>query len=495
LLALLCCCLFFYHLADRDLWSSHEGRAAQDAQSILDDGSWGLPRLFDHKVELQKPPLYYWTVAALARLRGGPVDAWAVRLPAALAGLAGVCVLYLLAVRRGRARAGLIAALVLATALHYTWLARTGRIDMPLTLAVTVALAAFYLGQRRRHEQAGRAAWWHFLAAYIAVAFAVMLKGPIGVILPGTVAAVSLVVDGDLPLRWRPRAWGGLAHRLGLWWGLPLVLALAAPWYVWADVKTHGGVFRTFFWYHNVERALGGSGVMHEHAWWHYGPLLATGLLPWSILLPCAGWSYWRNRGFRVDPEARFGLVWFATMTLVLSCAQFKRADYLLPAYPGAALFLACVGDEWLRRAARPWGMIAAFSGVTIGCGVGWWVYVDRYLPRREAQQEDRTFAAAVRRLAPAPQPVIFFRTEAHALAFHVAGPLDTILEWENLDWWAARPQSVYVIMPPEIARQWPAHLKAGRLEEVLRNTELAGGKHKHPLVLLRTRGPGPPAP
>ena len=39
--------LFFHRLGDRDLWSSHEGRAAQDAQTILDDGDWGLPRLFE----------------------------------------------------------------------------------------------------------------------------------------------------------------------------------------------------------------------------------------------------------------------------------------------------------------------------------------------------------------------------------------------------------------------------------------------------------------
>src|SRR5438094_8663458 len=54
--------LIFYRLADRDLWSSHEARAAQDAQTILDD-SLGLPRLFDGRLELQKPPLYYWLVA------------------------------------------------------------------------------------------------------------------------------------------------------------------------------------------------------------------------------------------------------------------------------------------------------------------------------------------------------------------------------------------------------------------------------------------------
>src|SRR5262249_31931763 len=37
--------LFYYRLDARDLWASHEARAAQNAQRILDDGAWGLPRL------------------------------------------------------------------------------------------------------------------------------------------------------------------------------------------------------------------------------------------------------------------------------------------------------------------------------------------------------------------------------------------------------------------------------------------------------------------
>jgi 4-amino-4-deoxy-L-arabinose transferase-like glycosyltransferase len=94
-LILLSCLLFFYRLGERGLWSSHEARAAQDAQSILLDQTWGLPRLFDRKVELQKPPLYYWMVAVAAQCRGGIVDAWSVRFPAALAGLCGVLFLYL----------------------------------------------------------------------------------------------------------------------------------------------------------------------------------------------------------------------------------------------------------------------------------------------------------------------------------------------------------------------------------------------------------------
>ena len=84
----LCSFLFFHGLADRELTSSHEARAGQNAAMILETGQWGLPRLFDEQIELQKPPLYYWLVT-LAALVHGAVDAWAIRLPAALAPVIG----------------------------------------------------------------------------------------------------------------------------------------------------------------------------------------------------------------------------------------------------------------------------------------------------------------------------------------------------------------------------------------------------------------------
>src|SRR5690349_20177279 len=75
-LALLALCgsLFLQGIGSRDLWASHEARAAQNAQWMLDDGNWLLPRLYDGQVELQKPPAFYWLVAAVGWLRGG-VDA------------------------------------------------------------------------------------------------------------------------------------------------------------------------------------------------------------------------------------------------------------------------------------------------------------------------------------------------------------------------------------------------------------------------------------
>src|SRR5262249_7679867 len=91
-LVLICWFFFFFRLADLDFWISYECLAAQNAQSIIEHGYWGLPRQFSGQIELQKPPMYYWLVAGVAWLNGGQVDAWAVRLPAAAAAL-GCCLL------------------------------------------------------------------------------------------------------------------------------------------------------------------------------------------------------------------------------------------------------------------------------------------------------------------------------------------------------------------------------------------------------------------
>jgi 4-amino-4-deoxy-L-arabinose transferase-like glycosyltransferase len=486
-LLVLCSFLFFYRLADRDLWSSHEARAAQDAQAILLDGQWGLPRLFDRQVELQKPPLYYWLVAALAKLNGEQVNVWCVRLPAAFAGLGGVLLVYTLARRCNRGMAGMLAAGTLATALHYTWLARIGRIDMPLTFAIGLSLGGFYLGQRCRHEQTGHGAWRWFLLAYLAVAGAVLLKGPIGAVLPLAVAGVFLLVEGELPAPWRIRAWLRLTHEFGLWWGLPLVMGIALPWYVWANIHTDGQLFQVFFWKHNIERGLGG-GTLSARPWWFYGPQLAFDLLPWSLLLPILLRQLIRQGWWREDAEARFGLIWLLTMTFVLSCSRFKRADYLLPAYPGAALFLGSVAERWYRGVSCQ-RLFAIGFGLLLGVvTLGWGIYLTWIRPEQGPGKEYRLFAEEIRKRAPAPQLILFFRTEAHTLAFHVGQPIDTLREWENLDVWVGRPEIYHVVMPLEYAREWSRYLKSGRLEEVMHSTILAGASHNDPLVLLRTR-------
>jgi 4-amino-4-deoxy-L-arabinose transferase-like glycosyltransferase len=476
--------LFFYRLADRDLWSSHEARAGMNAQSMLDGGGWGLPHLYDGRPELQKPPLYYWTVAGLAWLRGSDVDAWAVRLPAA--GSAFLCVVALaggVAWGRRRPLAGLLAGVMLASAAHFTWLARIGRIDMPLTLCVTVTIGGLVLAARSRYR-------FHLqLAGYLALAAGILFKGPIALVLPAAVLLVHTAWENGLGSLARPRRWLPQLHACGLTWGLPLVAALVLPWFCWAHVHTGGELTRVFFWHHNVERALGGS-QLRSNPWWFYGPQLMGDFLPYSPLLILALLACWRYRLLAEDAEARLGLVWLLVVLLVLSCARFKRGDYLLPAYPGAALFLGCLCERGLPAQAgrlalgrRPRLLLV---GLLAGSMLLFWLYgLCWRLPAQEPCRDYRHFAADIRRHVRDASPILFFRTEAHALAFHLRPPLDIVVQWEDLDARLAQASCRYLVMPVDCVADVPRYLRHAHVEEVQRNTAYSGS-HERPLVLLR---------
>jgi 4-amino-4-deoxy-L-arabinose transferase-like glycosyltransferase len=475
---LLCFCgffLFFHRLGDRDLWASHEARAAQDAQRILDDGNWLTPRLFDDQIELQKPPLYYWLVAAAGWLRGGSVDAVAVRLPAAIAGMATVVVVFLFLAAKGQPWAGLFSAIILATTQHFTWIARTGRIDVPLTFCVTTAV--FCLWQAR--DAAGRIRLLLGLAGYLAIAAGILLKGPVGAVLPAT---VLLLTAGAARKPLLPRS---------ALWGLPLVCALAGPWFLIAHLRTDSEFTRVFFWYHNVQRATGGAAALASHPWWFYGPRFVFDFLPWSLLMiPAINLSHSYAERRNENRMRQLGMVWFLAMLGVLSLARFKRADYLLPAFPGAAIWLGCVGEKLFQQWRSPqrarW-LAFGVACVITGAVIVWAIVLDIVVPRWDAEHGERGFAAAVRRVAPMPQQILLFRVEDHLLAYHLRRPLNTLLEWENLDVWVGRPGPQFVIMPAECADEWRQYITSGSLAELFRYTDRSDRRRPRNLVLMRT--------
>jgi hypothetical protein len=369
-----------------------------------------------------------------------------------------------------------------------------------------VVLAGYYLSFFSAGEPGKHGNWRWLLLVYLGVAAGILLKGPIAVLLPGAVMLVHLLAEGKIQAPWQPGKLMLSIRVSGLWWGIPLVAGLVLPWFLWANNSSSGEFFRVFFWHHNIERGLG-EGILAPRPWWFYGVHFLADMLPWSLLLPAACWVFLRPRQWRLDPEARFGLIWFVSVTVLLSFFRFKRADYLLPAYPGAALFLASVGEKYYRSASFKRGLAAAFSATLALCVFGWWGYVQFVLPAYEPALESRTLAGEVRRRAPSPQLILFFRTEAHALAFHIGRPIDTILEWENLDAWVGRPEVYHILMPAPDAAAWRQHLKSGRLEEIMRvnkpepktwldplvgHTEIAGTLHAQPLVLMRSY-PGAP--
>ncbi|MFO0803747.1 MAG: glycosyltransferase family 39 protein [Gemmataceae bacterium] len=531
--AVLLIALFFSRLGHRDLYSSHEARAAQNAQRMLDTGEWAIPTLFDGQIDLQKPPGYYWLVAAAGWLNGGTVTEFETRLPAALAGLITVLMVFAFLRSEGRPTAAWIAAGALATAIHFTGISRTARIDVPLTCAITAGLLLLY-----------RRSW---LAA-LPITAGILLKGPIAVALIGPVA-LYLFLGSHKPTDRR---------RSALPVALILGVAFALPWFVWADHVTQGEFYRVFIVHHHVERFAGTSPALASHPWWYYIPRFAIDFLPWTpafVLL--AVWLYrtrgdrpatntsppaLRGRGRRADassistageqalerlpetpphpesnplhaastptsppqsqgrgedlspivrrdPHLRFGMVWFVAMFVLLSTAHFKRADYLLPLYPGAAIAFGCAAEAWLASRLPRTGRIArlalqAMLGLTL---VGWQVMSFVVEPREQAKEEKRRFAAMIRELAPPPNEVLLFRTEPHLLAWHLGRPIASRVEWHDLRAFCDPPGTHFVVMPPEYV-SFAQHIVTERkLVEVSRLEEYTADKPPRPLVLLRT--------
>lgn len=466
--------LFFFQLGSRDLVSSHEARAAQNAQSMLDTGEWGLPVAFDGTIDLQKPPGYYWLAAAAGWLNGGQMDAWTTRLPAAVAGFATVLLVF--GFLRRRPAAAWMAAIVLATTVHFTAIARTARIDVPLTCAVAVSLIAFYRGcdPSARHRLA-----WPVLSA-IAAAVGVMLKGPVALALIGPAALAFLLIE-RLPFR---------LTLSSVLLGPVIVVALACPWFLWANHATGGELVREFFWHHNIERFAGTSAALATHPWWYYVPRFAADFLPWTpALLFLIVWAL-RTGAWQHDRLFRFGLVWFATMLAVLSAAGFKRADYLLPLYPGAAIAFGCAAEAWRhsRSEERSVRQADRAFGITIAAViVGWMVMIFFIEPAEQAPEEKRAFAAMIRNEAPQPREIILFRMESHLLAFHLGRPLVTLVEWHDLNDRLAKPGPHYVVMPPEYVYPTDQIVRSRKLQAISKLEDYTPAPPEKSLVFLRT--------
>ncbi len=446
-LVLVCAaCLFFVQLGNHDLWASHEARAAQDAQYFLDTQHWGLLRLVDGTPEYQKPPLYYWLVAGVASLRGGQVDEVAVRLPAAIAGWLTVAAVMVFLLMRGRPRAAWIAGLTLATTHHFVSISRTGRIDVPLTCAMTLAIL---LAMEAQPWLAG-----------ICLAMAMMLKGPIGVVMAMVVIVASRLRYFEASLT------------------AVIAVVLGLPWFIAVGPETDWAFWREFFWHHNLQRAAGLASDLATHPIWFY-PLrgLIDGL-PWSLALPMALWAAIQR--WRDDTEMRLGLTGLAVIVGLLSLSQFKRADYLLPAYPAAAILIGCWAEQTKLRHYH-----AIVIGITLAANVAYQFIV---VPNEDATHEKRSATALVRQHVSPGQQIVFFRVEDHLLAWWLGKPIATVREWENLDIWVAQSKQVYVLMPCDEVGHWPEQLRNGTLQEVERLEDRTERQRPRTWVLLRSR-------
>jgi len=341
--------VWFSNLEYRKLVNPDEGRYAEIPREMVASGDWTTPRLNDIKY-FEKPALQYWATATAYTLFGE--HHWTARLWSALTGFLGVLMTFFTGRRLFGQETGWNAALVLGSSLLYVLVGHINTLDMGVSFLLSAAVCAFCLAQSGVSDARKHRRW--MLAAWAALALAVLSKGLIGLVLPGAALFLYILIERD----WR------LAGRLHLVPGLALFFLITVPWFV-AVSLANPEFLRFFFIHEHFERFLTKAHGRYQ-APYYFVPVLLAGMLPWTVTLVDALARAWKREPEKSFQAQRFLLLWAAVVFVFFSASSSKLVSYILPMFPALALL---TGARLTRLGARAlaWQTLpAALAGIVL---------------------------------------------------------------------------------------------------------------------------------
>lgn len=318
------------------------------AKGIRVHGDW-LSLWFGDDPYWRKPPLVFWTVAGLSTVLGPTT--LAARLVPALCGVASCVLVWAIARRLFDERVALVAGVALATTPPFFRDAAGLRLDPVSTCATLAALAcwlrAFDAGGRRRD----------FVLAGLAWGLAVMAKGAFGLVGP-FLLVVHLIVLG----RWRALVSPGVVVSAAVG------ALVCVPWHAW-EVATWGPAFLDVYLGQEIADRMSGAldlGILPVS----YPVALLRDAWPWVAFM-AIGAADAVARARRGERTALVPLAWTVAYFALIHVSSIRRAQYLLPLYPLAAI-LAGLGvvrvlpDAWMARLPRAVLVVAIVVGVVL---------------------------------------------------------------------------------------------------------------------------------
>jgi len=339
------------------------------ARSMLASGDWVTGHI-DGLQFIEKPPLFYWTIAASYRVFG--VHDWAGRIPIALSAIAMALLTALIGIWAFGKRAGFCAGLCIATCVGLFLFTRILLPDAMLTC--TIALALWAMLRALEEDEPHPRAWSIVLAASFGVGM--LLKSLISVAIPVAVGLIYLLITRQLFVA---RTW----KRLHPFSGALIGLAIAVPWHVLAtlrnppyfDLTLHAGPgqYHGFLWFYFFdEQILRFLNLRYPRDYdtvprlWFW-LLHLVWLFPWSVYFPAVSKLSFKP----VDRAGRarlLALVWIG-FVMVFFTFSTTQEYYSMPIYPALALLLGsamAMGGAWVRRGTRVLAAIAALAAIAI---------------------------------------------------------------------------------------------------------------------------------
>ena len=330
-------------LVTRPLLPVDETRYATVAWEMWSRGDFLVPYLNGEPYS-HKPPLFFWLVHAGWWLFG--VHEWVVRAVAPL-----VALLTLLATANlarqcwpdDMATARLAPWIVFGS-IFFTGFFSWVQIDLLLVLFTVLAISGIVTA-----VHGNRAGW---LLSGVAIGLGVLAKGPVILLQVMPVALLAPVWRRDTaPASW----WSWYA---GVVVSVAVGAVIALGWALTAAEAGGDSYREAILWGQTANRVV--QSFAHAHPVWWYLPWLAVLFAPW-VLLPGV-WSAIRDSRPWRDEGLRLCIVWLAGAFVLMSLVSGKQLKYLLPLLPAFALLLARVtsGADRGGRGSRPWLAAAA---------------------------------------------------------------------------------------------------------------------------------------
>ncbi len=342
-----CGALYFLRLGSFGLLDAYYPAATRE---MVEAGNLMVPKL-NYQLYFSKPIMTYWLIGSAYNMFG--ISELSSRIWSAILSTALVFACFFATRAVTSTRAALIAALTLASAPLLVTSCRVSMIDTYFSVFFGMAVCATVAVLFSKNK-----AWWP--AIYLSLAFAVLTKGPAGLVLFGFGAVCFAAASR--PSKHQAIDW---IKQLRILPGIVLFSAITVPWFIAIGLATNWLWPQVFFVYENLGRFGGHTNVRHYYWWWYLLPL-TYGFFPWSLYLPTALVGAFRNKGSEkpiaadVTPDAftrnsSNALVLAASyavaILLFFSASKTQYDIYVLPAWCPIALVLGITIERWINVA------------------------------------------------------------------------------------------------------------------------------------------------
>ncbi len=344
---------FFSNLGGYSISILDEAKNSTCAMEMRESDRYFYPT-FNGEIRTDKPPLHYYFMSVAYSWFG--YTPFAARFFSALMGVLTVFLTYFGSSKVLGARAGLISAIVLLSSIHLSLQFHLAVPDPYLIFLIDAGIMGFVL-----HQHTGSRRYIYMM--YLALALAVLAKGPVAIALPGMIFLTYLLLIKKLNLQ--------ELGRLCIPQGVLLILLVVVPVYYQLHVQTDGTWTEGFFLKHNLSRF---SETMEGHRGgiWYMPAVLFIGLLPYSVWLPQSLIAAWRDRS---NPMLLVSLITVVVYILFFTLSQTKLPNYPVPCYAFGAILLGnylskvSTVSPWFRRGM--YALIILLLAIPFGVQIG----------------------------------------------------------------------------------------------------------------------------